>query len=329
MKTGTTMTSGTTMTIRKALTPMPLIDPDEAESPRTEATAPSGTDQEQLPVLALLRTALPALSPQLQQLARLALESPGEVGRMTITQYAERAGASAASVTRLCRTLGIEKFSRLRTELVLAAERSGAPHAPRITGDITAETPLPELITSHAVLGARSMEETARLLDPETFESVVRAIGEASHVYAMGAGSAHMIAVSLEHKLRSLSIPASSFLDPPSAVIGLAAARPGDVLVVVSETGTASETVPQLTEAKRRGCRTVLITRLSSSPAIDLADHVLLAVQDRAPLRTGALTSRIPELFLTDCLASGVVVRHHERSLAALGSVEEALERYW
>ncbi|WP_255509777.1 hypothetical protein [Brachybacterium sp. FME24] len=30
-----------------------------------------------------------------------------------------------------------------------------------------------------------------------------------------------------------------------------------------------------------------------------------------------------------DCLASGEVVRHHERSLDALNSVEEALERYW
>lgn len=320
---------------------MPPLAPDAAGSPRPAADAApaagqqgaalpqAGSGQEQLPVLALLRTALPTLSPQLQLLARLALESPGEVGRMTITEYAERAGASAASVTRLCRTLGIEKFTRLRTELVLAAERSGASHTPRVSGDITAETPLPELVTSHAVLGARSMEETARLLDMKTFESVVRALGEASHVYAMGAGSAHMIAVSLEHKLRSLAIPASSFLDPPSAVIGLAAARPGDVLVVVSETGTASETVPQLSEAKRRGCHTVLITRLSSSPAIEQADHVLLAVQDRTPLRTGALTSRISELFLTDCLASGVVVRHHERSLEALASVEEALERYW
>lgn len=281
------------------------------------------------PVLALLRTALPTLSPQLQLLARLALESPAEVGRMTITEYAGRAGASAASVTRLCRTLGIEKFSLLRTELVLAADRTDSSHGPRITGDITARTPLPELVESHAVLSARSMEETARLLDHETFEAVVQALGDASHVYAMGAGSAHMIAVSLEHKLRSLSIPATTFHDPPSAVIGLAAARPGGVLVVVSETGTASETVAALTEAKRRGCRTVLITRLSASPAAERADHVLLAVQDRTPMRTGVLTSRIPELFLTDCLASGVVVRHHERSLEALGAVEEALERYW
>ncbi|HEX7353062.1 MurR/RpiR family transcriptional regulator [Brachybacterium sp.] len=295
-------------------------------------TAPSpheDTSLEQLPVLALLRAALPTLSPQLQQLARLALESPAEVGRMTITEYAERAGSSAASVTRLCRTLGIERFTRLRTELVLAADRTESSHSPRITGDITDRTPLPELVTSHSVLSARSMEETARLLDPGTFEEVVRVLGEAGHVYAMGAGSAHMIAVSLEHKLRSLSVPATTFHDPPSAVIGLAAARPGDVLVVVSETGTASETVPQLAEAARRGCRTVLITRLSTSPAAELADHVLLAVQDRTPLRTGALTSRIPELFLTDCLASGIVVRHHERSLEALGSVEEALERYW
>lgn len=295
---------------------MSLNDPGDAGSPR-------------LPVLALLRTTAPTLPPQLQSLAELALEAPAEVGRMTITEYAEQAGASAASVTRLCRVLGIEKFSRLRTELLLAAERTEQAGTPRVTGDITAETPLPDLVTSLSVLAARSMEETSRLLDMEEFEVLVRALGDAGHVFTIGAGSAHLVAMSLEHKLRSLAIPASSFHDPPTAVIGLASARPGDVLIVVSETGTASETVPQLTEAKRRGCRTVLITRLSASPAAEIADHVLLAVQDRTPLRTGTLTSRIAELFLADALVSGVVVRHHDRSLEALASVEEALERYW
>ena len=84
-----------------------------------------------------------------------------------------------------------------------------------------------------------------------------------------------------------------------------------------------------LSEAKTRGCLTVLITRLARSPGADVADHVLLAVQDSTPLRTGTLTSRISEMFLADCLASGIVVSHHERSIEALSSVEEALERYW
>ena len=189
------------------------------------STAPDATGSAHPPVLALLRTSLPTLPPQLQRLAELALHSPAEVGRMTITEYAERAGASAASVTRLCRTLGIERFATLRTELVLAAERP-AGGAARVTGDITAQTPLPELVGSLGVLASGSIEETSRLLDMEVFASIVQALGAAGHVFATGAGSAHLIAVSLEHKLRSLAIPATSFHDPPSAVIGLAATRP-------------------------------------------------------------------------------------------------------
>ena len=150
------------------------------------------------PVLALLRTSLPTLPPQLQRLAVLALESPAEVGRMTITEYAERAGASAASVTRLCRTLGIERFTTLRTELVLAAERPAVGGGPRVTGDITAETPLPELIASLGVLSTGSIEETSRLLDPAEVATIVQALGDARQVFATGAGSAHVVAVSLE-----------------------------------------------------------------------------------------------------------------------------------
>lgn len=299
--------------------PRPPSSPDDGPGPATDP----------LPILALLRAELPTLPPQLQQLARFALDSPAEVGRLTITEFAARAGSSAASVTRLCRVLGVSGFSRLRMDLALAAQRSDQAPASLISGDITAQTLLPDLVTRLSALGARSMEETARLLDEDSFATVTQALGAANHVFVIGAGSTHMIAVSLEHKLRSLAVPSTAFHDPPSAVVGLAAARPGDVLVVVSATGTASETLPPLTEAARRGCLTVLITRVPRSDAAEYADHVFLAVQDSTPLRTGSLISGISEMFLADCLAGGVVVQHHARSLEALSSVEEALDRYW
>lgn len=248
---------------------------------------------------------------------------------MTITEFAESVGASAASVTRLCRSVGIEKFSRLRMELALAAERSAAGPVNGVSGDITSRTPLPDLVTSLSELGARSMEETSKLLDQDSLAAVAKTLGEASHVYTIGSGSTHMAAVYLEHKLRSLSIPATSLSDPPSAVIGLTAARPGDVLIAVSQAGSAHEAVPPLAEAKRRGCTTVLISRHGKSPAADFADHTFLAVQDAVQLRTGTLSSRIAEVFIADCLISSVVVRHHRRASNALTSVEDALERYW
>src|SRR5690606_15413205 len=102
---------------------------------------------------------------------------------------------------RLCRTLGIERFTTLRTELVLAAERPTGGGAPRVTGDITAETPLPELIASLGALSAGSIEETSHLLDPAEVATIVQALGAAGHVFATGAGSAHVVVVSLEHKL--------------------------------------------------------------------------------------------------------------------------------
>lgn len=287
------------------------------------------TAPEPVAILAMIRAAMPTLPHQQQQLAKLALEAPSEVGRMTITEFAGHAGTSAASVTRFCRSLGLEKFAQLRTELVIAGDRDGTSPTPRIVGDLTGDTPFPVLLESLSALASRSLEETARCLDQEALAQIADSMSAASHVYTTGAGSAHAAALSLSHKIRSLGITSTCFHDPPSAVIGLASARPGDVLVVVSETGTPSEAAPQLAEAHRRGCTTVLITRLQRSPAAELADHVLLAVQGDSPVHTGSLTSRIAEMFIADCLAGAIVVRTNDRSLEALTSVEEALERYW
>ena len=230
----------------------------------------------------MIRTSLPTLPPQQQLLARAALESPAEVGRMTITEYAALAGTSAASVTRLCRSLGIERFSRLRTELVLAAEqRTGTGAATQVTGDITADTPLSELVSNMSVLGARSVEETARLLDPETFAHVTHALGEANQVFTTGAGSAHVVALGSRKACAASPSPRPASTTRPRRG-RLAAARPGDVLIVVSETGTESEAVPQLTR-RPAGVHDRADHPSVPLPAADLADHVLLAVQDRTP----------------------------------------------
>lgn len=276
-----------------------------------------------------MRASLPTLSKSQRELARLALEDPGLVARLTITDYAARAGTSPSSVTRLWQTLGLDSYAQLRMELALAdrpVERSGSH---QLSGDLAPDAALSDVVEALADMDARSINETARLLDLDGLEQLIDAVSNAGHVYAMGSGSAHAAALYLELKLRSLGVATTTFDDPASAIIGIATARPGDVVVVVSPTGIARESVPVLKGASEGGCVTVAITGNSRSPAAGIADHCLLTVQAESRLRTGVLSSMIGALFLCDCISSGLVIRHHDRSVAALAAVDKAMQNYY
>ncbi|MGD7705885.1 MurR/RpiR family transcriptional regulator [Microlunatus sp. Y2014] len=288
----------------------------------------SNNGREPASVLATIRATLPTLSPSQQALARLAVADPQGVARLTITEFASRVGSSAASVTRLCRSLGLESYAELRMGLAVAGQQVEDAGGGALAGDLTADSSLSEVIDQLADLDARSIHETARLLDVDALEAVVNAIAAGGHVYTMGAGSSHVVAIYLELKLRSLQVATTTFIDTPSALIGISLARPGDVVLIVSPTGIATEVEPMFAEAGKRGCVTATITGNSKSPAAESADHVFLTVQGESRLRTGVLSSRITELFLADCVASGVVIRRHDQSIIALAAVEEALANY-
>lgn len=280
-------------------------------------------------MLATIRAALPTLSKSQQGLARIALEDPAGVARLTITDYAERAGTSPASVTRLSRALGLDSYAQLRMELALAGRQIEQEGGGQISGDLAPDAALTDVVDALADMDARSIHETARMIDLDGLEELIDAVSGAGHVYAMGNGSAHAAAVYLELKLRSLGVATSTFRDMASAIIGISLARPDDVVVVVTPTGIARESVPMLTEANRRGCVTVAITGNSRSAAAEIAQHCLVTVQAESRLRTGVLSSMIASLFLSDCISSGLVIRRHDRSVSALAAVDEAMRNYY
>lgn len=279
------------------------------------------------PLLATLRAALPGLPPAQQRLARLALADPYSVGRLTITDFAARGDTSPASVTRLCHALGLDSYAALRMELALAGQRLGEDGPQRISGDITAESELSDVVEGLASLDTRAVQDTARLLDLDVLARVVDVVGDAGHVYLTGGGSSRVVAVYLELKLRTLGIPTTTFYDLSSSMIGVAVARPGDVVVVITPTGTARESIPVITEAKLHGAIGIVITANAKLPVVGVADLALFTVHGESSLRTGVMSSRVAEIFVADCIIGGLVARRHEQSVAALTAVEKAMAR--
>ena len=118
------------------------------------------------------------MRPAEAQVAAVVLAEPDWALEASTSQLAEAAGVSPASVVRFCRALGLKGYRELRAELArdlsrrsIEMERSSVAE-----GTISLDDTLEQMISKIAFHEARTIEDTARSVDPEELEAVASAI---------------------------------------------------------------------------------------------------------------------------------------------------------
>jgi DNA-binding MurR/RpiR family transcriptional regulator len=269
---------------------------------------------------------LPSLSPAEQRVARLVIADPAQAARRTITDLATAAETSEATVIRFCRSVGMDGYPQLRIRLAAeAARRVEPPDARVVGGDIPPGADLAQIIATIAFNDARTVEETAEQLDPAVCERIVEAIGAAGRVDIYGAGASGFVASDFQQKLHRIGRVAFYWPDVHTALTSAALLGRGDVAIGISHTGTTSDVIDVLEQARARGATTVALTNFPRSPITEVADHVLTTAARETTYRSGAMASRLAQLTVVDVLFVGVAARNRTRARRALEVTAEAV----
>jgi DNA-binding MurR/RpiR family transcriptional regulator len=269
---------------------------------------------------------LPSLSPAEQRVARLVVADPAEAARRTITDLANAAETSEATVIRFCRSVGMDGYPQLRIRLAAeAARRVDPPDARVVGGDIPPGADLGQIIATIAFNDARAVEETAEQLDPAVCERIVDAISSAARVDIYGAGASGFVASDFQQKLHRIGRVAFYWPDVHAALTSAALLGRGDVAIGISHTGTTIEVVDVLEQARSRGATTVALTNFPRSPITEMADHVLTTAARETTYRSGAMASRLAQLTVVDVLFVGVAARNRTKARKALEVTADAV----
>ncbi len=281
---------------------------------QTQSPAEPATD-----VLVTIRALLPSLARVEQRVAQQVLADPFGTAMQSISELAAACGTSATTVVRFCRAVGLRGYPELRIALAAAAaqtDRAGGEPSPEIILDDDPATIAAKI--AHA--DARAVTDTAKHLDIETLVRVVGILADARRIDIYGVGASGYVALDLQQKLQRIGKPAFAWPDPHMAITSAALLGPGDVAVALSHTGTTADTIDALREAGSNGAQTAAITNYPRSPIASAADYVLLTAARETAFRSGAMTSRIAQLTVVDCLF--VVLAQHD-----LPTSTQALER--
>jgi DNA-binding MurR/RpiR family transcriptional regulator len=252
-------------------------------------------------ILITIRSLLPNLAPVERRVAQAVLDDPAGVAWLNISELASSCGTSATSVVRFCRAIGMHGYPELRLALAGAvANHDKASVA--ASADIDPDDDAATISKKVAYADARAVTDTASNLDIPTLERAVRVLATANRIDVFGVGASGFVALDLQMKLQRVGKTVFGWTDPHMAISSAALRQPGDVMLGLSHTGTTVDTIDVLREARGHGATTIAVTNFPWSPITEVADLVLLTAARETAFRSGAMTSRIAQLTLIDCL---------------------------
>ncbi len=274
-----------------------------------------------------IRALLPSLAPAEQRVARIAVGNPGEAARWTISELAERAETSGTTIVRFCRAVGLDGYPALRIALAAAAGHDAAGTWRSVSGDISPDDSLGDVVQKIGHADARAIEETVAHLDLAILDKVAGALIAARRIDVYGVGASGLVARDLQQKLHRLGKIIYAWTDAHTALTSAAMLGQQDVVIGISYTGATADTIDPIRLGKANGATAIALTNHPRSPLAVLADYVLMTAARETTFRSGAMTSRIAQLTVVDCMFAVVAQRNFEAALEALGRTHAAIGR--
>ncbi len=261
-------------------------------------------------LLPRLRHLGPTLPPTAARIARVIAEHPEEVIRMSITELAERAGASEGSIVAACRRFGVAGFQDLKIVLARTLVDPVTTIQQDLREDDDTATVADRVFAAHAA----SLADTRRMLDIEALSAAVKHIRRARRIEAYGIGSAAPVAEDLAYRLLQLGLDARAVVDSHVQAVSATMADTHVATVTISHSGSTVETVLATRLAKAAGAHTIGITRVGRSPLQRHCDVVLHTAAAETRYRPEAMSSRVAQLAIVDTLVSCCALRNPEQT---------------
>jgi DNA-binding MurR/RpiR family transcriptional regulator len=238
------------------------------------------------------------------KIAAVLIDDPKAPLTLSITELAERAGTSAATVTRFCRLIGYAGFSELRVGIAEDVGRGGAKAAwiADIGRSFGPDDPPEEIRNTLFNTHVLSLQTTAGLLDIPTAVRVAKSIVKSRHLDVYGVGGSALTALEMEARLYRVGIRVHAWSELHDGLTSAAILDHQCVAIGISNTGRTEETIQTLAVAKASGAHTVAITANPDSPLARVADDVLIAASPHGYLQPADLSARHCQLFVVDLL---------------------------
>jgi RpiR family carbohydrate utilization transcriptional regulator len=293
-----------------------------ADEPQQTTPSPVPFEPPAQKVRPLVESELPSLNPSFRRVAEVIVNAPDAVIHQSVSEVAEAAEASTATVVRFAQRLGFRGFH----ELKLALAQDAATFQPR-PGSESEEEPT-SILARVTAAGAEAVRDAGALVEPDQFSAAVDAIVAARRILFVAVGTSAPLAQDGGYRFRLVGFDADFPTDVHMQHVAARMLQPGDVCVAISYSGSTREVVACVEAAREAGARTVAITSFLRSPLTEVAELSLIAGSREVSFRLEAMASRLAHMALIDTLLVACTEQDEERAQKALDLFTEVVSEH-
>lgn len=273
-----------------------------------------------------ISASLPSLAPAEQRVGQLVLADPHSFARLPVRELAAKANVSKPTVVRFCRSMGYDGLADFKLKLA-GNVAEGVPYVHRSVDadDKTADVMVKVIDNSVAAfLQYRNDANPAALEQAAT--AIIQTWKQKQRLEIYGVGNSGVVAQDAQHKFFRLGISSQATSDTHIQTMGATMLRPGDCLIVISNSGRTRELVDVAHIARHQGATVIAIT--SSHTPLSDSSHILLAADNlEGSDLYSPMASRLLHLLIIDILATAVALKMGDGLAHNLQNLQNQLQQ--
>lgn len=258
-----------------------------------------------------------------KKIADYILNNRAKVIEMTISELAEEAGSSEATVTRFCKKCYMKGFHHLK--LTLAQEIVDSKKEKfNISGSVT-ESSIKESLNNILANKIEELKQTISMINEDDLKKILELLRNARTVQFVAVGNTIPVALDGSYKLNQIGIMAVANTIWETQIAYTYNLSKDDVVIAISNSGESKRLIDVIEIAAEKGATTISITNSDNSSLAKICDyHIKTSTREKLFLseyyfsRISAMTIiEILYLFLT--VGKDDIYRNisrHEQSIA-------------
>ncbi|EXU80617.1 transcriptional regulator [Comamonas aquatica DA1877] len=256
----------------------------------------------------------------------MVLEDPHRFARLPVRELAERAHVSKPTVVRFCRSMGYDGLADFKLKLA----GNVAEGVPFVHRSVDVDDKTSDVLVKVIDNSVAAFLQYRNAANPAAIEQAVNAITSTwqrkQRLEIYGVGNSGVVAQDAQHKFFRLGISSQATSDTHIQTMGATMLRPGDCLIVISNSGRTRELVDVAHIARHQGATVIAIT--SSHTPLSDSSHILLAADNlEGSDLYSPMASRLLHLLIIDILATAVALKMGDGLAHNLQNLQNQLQQ--
>lgn len=249
------------------------------------------------------------------------LKNLEDIFRYPLATLAELSGTSQGAWVRFCKSIDYSGMKELKNalfrELNASAVENHSAGKYQFT-DIKSHSDLPSLAKNVCSSSILAIEDTLTLFDADILEALTASIIKARKIAVFGLSASGIAAQDFYNKLLRIGYPVVFSNDYHVSLTIAATLTKKDIAICISNSGETDEILKLAAIAKKRHAAVGAITKYGKNRLNLHADFTLCTSSPETDKRSGAMSSRIAQLVMTDILFTAIANRDYEKIASRL-----------